>query len=164
MQFPTRPLTDIMWARTMAELPSGCVRIGSVTLLIVVAAMLGALLLCWLTLVAVMFIAGRKESESATLADAMRLVPDVIRLVRRLAADPALPRGVRIRLLLLVAYLISPIDLIPDFIPVVGYADDAIIVAWVLRSVTRAAGPEALDRHWPGAPEGLRAVKQLAGV
>ena len=54
--------------------------------------------------------------------------------------------------------------MIPDFIPVVGYADDAIIVAWVLRSVTRAAGPEALDRHWPGTPEGLQAVKRVAGV
>jgi uncharacterized membrane protein YkvA (DUF1232 family) len=130
----------------------------------VALAVLCTLLLCWLALVATMYVAGRHESDSATLADALRLVPDVIRLVRWLARDPTLPRGVRIRLILLVAYLISPIDLIPDFIPVVGYADDAIIVAWALRSVTRAAGPEALDRHWPGTPEGLRAVKRLAGV
>ena len=134
------------------------------TLLALAVAAPGALLLCWLALVVVMFVARRKEPDSASLADALRLVPDVIRLVRRLAADPALPRGVRIRLMFLVAYLISPIDLIPDFIPVVGYADDAIIVAWALRSVTRCAGPEALERHWPGTPEGLRAVKRLAGV
>src|SRR5947209_15326356 len=105
-----------------------------------------------------MYVAGRHGSDPATIADALRLVPEVIRLIRRLAQDPTLPRGVRIRLTFLVAYLISPIDLIPDFIPVVGYADDAIIVAWVLRSVTRAAGPEALDRHWSGTPDGLRAV------
>jgi hypothetical protein len=46
----------------------------------------------------------------------------------------------------------------------VGYADDAIIVALILRSVTRAAGTEALDRHWPGTPEGLGAVKRLAAI
>ena len=125
---------------------------------------LGALLLLWLALVVAMYVAGRKESDSATLRDALRLLPDVIRLVRRLAGDPTLPRGIRVRLFLLVGYLILPVDLIPDFIPVVGYADDAIIVAWALRSVARVAGPEALDRHWPGTPEGLRVVKRLAGV
>ncbi len=111
-----------------------------------------------------MYVAGRKESDSATLRDALRLLPDVIRLVRRLAGDPTLPRGIRVRLFLLVGYLILPVHLIPDFIPVVGYADDAIIVAWALRSVARVAGPEALDRHWPGTPEGLRVVQRLAGV
>ena len=125
---------------------------------------LGALLLLWLALVVAMYVAGRKESDSATLRDALRLLPDVIRLVRRLAGDPTLPRGIRVRLFLLIGYLILPVDLIPDFIPVVGYADDAIIVAWALRSVARVAGPEALDRHWPGTPEGLRVVKRLAGV
>jgi uncharacterized membrane protein YkvA (DUF1232 family) len=57
-----------------------------------------------------------------------------------------------------------PFDLVPDFIPVAGYADDVLLVAWVLRSVVRAAGPEALDRHWPGTPEGLVVVRRLAGV
>jgi uncharacterized membrane protein YkvA (DUF1232 family) len=68
---------------------------------------------------------------------------------------------VRIRLALLIGYLALPIDLIPDFIPVIGYADDAIIVALVLRSATRSAGPDALDKHWPGTPEGLQALKRL---
>jgi uncharacterized membrane protein YkvA (DUF1232 family) len=85
-------------------------------------------------------------------------------LLRRLAADRALPRGIRVRLSLLLVYLILPIDLIPDFIPVLGYADDAIIVALALRSVTRRAGPEALDKHWPGTAEGLQAVRHLAGI
>lgn len=87
-----------------------------------------------------------------------------MRLLHRLASDPTVPRGVRIRLVLLLAYLALPLDLVPDFIPVIGYADDVIIVALALRSVTRAAGPEAIDRHWPGGIEGLRAVKRLAGV
>ena len=74
------------------------------------------------------------------------------------------PRGVRIRVGLLIGYLLLPVDLIPDFIPVVGYADDAVIIAIALRSETRLAGPEALDRHWPETPAGLRALKRLAGV
>jgi uncharacterized membrane protein YkvA (DUF1232 family) len=57
-----------------------------------------------------------------------------------------------------------PIDLVPDFVPVVGYADDALLVAWALRSVVRTAGPEALERHWPGTPEGLDVVRRLARV
>jgi uncharacterized membrane protein YkvA (DUF1232 family) len=85
----------------------------------------------------------------------------VVRLVKRLAADPDTPRGVRIRLALLLGYLALPIDLIPDFVPVLGYADDAIIVAIVLRSATRSAGLEALAKHWPGTPEGLTALKHL---
>lgn len=71
----------------------------------------------------------------------MRLLPDILRLIPRLARDQALPRGVRVRLWLLLLYLASPIDLIPDFIPVLGYADAAIIVAATLRSVARHAGP-----------------------
>ena len=65
---------------------------------------------------------------------------------------------------LLTAYLISPIDLVPDVIPVVGYADDAVIVVWALRSIAKTAGVEALDRHWPGSQEGLMALKSIAGL
>lgn len=122
----------------------------------------GGLLLIWLLLVGALYLIGRREGDAATLRQVLRLVPDVVRLLRRLAADPGLPRGVRLRLLLLIGYLLLPIDLVPDFVPVVGYADDAIIVALALRSVVRVAGPEALDRHWPGTPEGLAAVRRLA--
>ena len=69
----------------------------------------------------------------------------------RLARDPRVPRAARVRLWLLLAYLALPFDLVPDFIPVLGYADDAILVSWVLRSVIRATGPDlgggALARH-----------------
>jgi uncharacterized membrane protein YkvA (DUF1232 family) len=95
------------------------------------------------------------------LRDALRLLPDLVRLLRRLAADPALPRGVRIRLGLLLLYLVSPIDLVPDFVPLIGYADDAILIALVLRSTVRRAGPEAVNRHWPGTQQGLQIVRGL---
>ena len=70
----------------------------------------------------------------------------------------------RVRLMLLLIYLVLPIDLIPDFIPVLGYADDAIIVVLALRSVVRRAGQDALRRHWPGSDDGLVAVRRLAAV
>lgn len=130
----------------------------------IAAAIIGGLVIIWAALVVALYVAGRKEQDPTRLADVLRLIPDMVRLLRRLSADPSVPRGVRIRLTLLIAYLIFPVDLVPDFIPVVGYADDAVIVALALRSITRTAGPEALDRHWPGSPEGLRAVKRLAGL
>ncbi|WP_432994324.1 YkvA family protein [Dactylosporangium sp. CA-233914] len=115
----------------------------------------------WLVLVAALLIA---KPDRARLGEALRLLPDLLRLLRRLAADPALPRGVRVRLALLLAYLAIPIDLIPDFIPVLGYADDAIIVVAVLRSTVRRAGLDAVRAHWPGTEEGFTAVCRLAGL
>ena len=130
------------------------------TLLLVLA----GLVLVWLVVVAAFYVAGRREGEPTRLRDAMRLLPDVLRLVQRLARDPSLPRRLRWRLALLLAYLALPIDVVPDFIPVAGYADDVRLVAWVLRSVVRAAGPDALEQHWPGTNEGLVVVRRLAGL
>lgn len=121
----------------------------------------GGVLLLWAVLVAALVVVSRRHDDPTTFKDALRLLPDVLRLLRRLAADPTLPRGVRWRLGLTLAYLALPIDLVPDMIPVVGYADDVVVVALVLRSVVRAAGPEALDRHWPGTPPGLATLKRL---
>ncbi len=126
-------------------------------------AVAAGLLVLWLGLVGALWLAGRGR-DPITLRDAVRLLPDVLVLLRRLTTDSSLPRGVRVRLGLLVAYLLLPIDLVPDVVPVVGYADDAVLVALVLRSVVRTAGPEAIDRHWPGTPAGLLAVRRLAGL
>jgi uncharacterized membrane protein YkvA (DUF1232 family) len=98
------------------------------------------------------------------LRGSVRLVPDLLRLVRRLASDATLARGLRLRLWLLLGYLAMPLDLVPDVIPVVGYADDVIAIAVVLRSVVRRAGEGALERHWPGTPAGLDAVRRLCGL
>jgi len=125
---------------------------------------LAGLLLVYAVLLALLFAYARAHPETVTARDALRLLPDVIRLVRRLAADPTVPRAVRIRLVLLLAYLASPVDLVPDVVPVLGYADDAVLVALVLRSVVRHAGPDALTRHWPGTPAGLDLVRRLAGT
>ena len=109
----------------------------------------------WLALLVALVL---MRPKGALLAEAVRLLPDLLRLLRRLAADSKLPRGVRARIVLLMVYLALPIDLIPDFLPVVGYADDAIIVAFVLRSVVRRAGIEAVRAHWPGTENGFAAL------
>jgi uncharacterized membrane protein YkvA (DUF1232 family) len=121
----------------------------------------GALLLAWVALLVVLLAA---KPEKGQLKEALRLLPDLLRLLRRLAADRTLPRGVRVRLGLLLAYLAVPFDLIPDFIPVLGYADDAIIVTAVLRSTVRRAGLDAVRRHWPGTDDGFAALSRLTGL
>jgi len=126
-------------------------------LIAVVVALVGA----WLALVIALAVA---RPDGATVTDALKVLPDTVRLVRRLAADPDLPPSVRRTLWVLGLYLASPIDLIPDFIPVLGYADDAIVAAVALRRVVRVAGPQALDRHWSGSPAGFMIVRRLAGL
>ena len=121
----------------------------------------GGLVLLWAVLLLALWVV---KPDEVRLRETLRVLPDVIRLLRRLAADSTLPRSIRVRLVLLLGYLALPVDLVPDFIPVLGYADDAIIVAFVLRSVVRAAGPQALERHWPGTAAGLSAVGRLARV
>jgi uncharacterized membrane protein YkvA (DUF1232 family) len=120
-----------------------------------------ALLLAWLGLVAALLVA---RPRGDLLREGLRVLPDVLRLIGRLAGDKTLPRGVRIRVGLLVTYLAIPIDLIPDFVPVLGYADDAIIVTAVLRTVVRRAGLDAVRAHWPGTDDGFAAVARLTGL
>ncbi len=118
-------------------------------------------LILWVALVITLVATSRRR---ATPTDVLRLLPDLARLIARLARDRSIPRATRLRLWALLAYLASPIDLIPDFIPVIGYADDALLIGLVLRSVLRTAGPAAIKRHWPGTPAGLGVVQRLAGT
>ncbi|MFD7298186.1 YkvA family protein [Streptomyces sp. NPDC059897] len=119
------------------------------------------LLVAWLALLIALLLVRPKD---ALLGEAMRLLPDLLRLLKRLATDRELPRGARVRLALLMVYLAGPIDLIPDFLPVIGYADDAIVVAFVLRGVVRRAGIDAVRAHWPGTDDGFAALARLTGI
>ena len=125
----------------------------------VLSAAAAGVLLLWLALLALLW---WRRPDDVRLADALRLLPQVVGLLRRLAGDRDLPAGVRVRLVLLLAYLALPFDLVPDVIPVLGQLDDVVVVLLVLRSVVRAAGPQALERHWRGTPAGLAAVRRLA--
>ena len=86
-------------------------------------------------------------------------IPDCVMLVKRLMADRRVPRRHKLLLGLLVAYVASPIDLVPDFIPVAGQLDDAIVIALVLRAVLRSGGDELLREHWSGPKRSLEIVR-----
>lgn len=119
------------------------------------------LALAYLALLGALLIARPKGN---LLREALRLLPDLLRLLQRLARDHAVPRAARVRLWLLLAYLAIPLDLVPDFVPVLGYADDAIVVSLVLRSVVRRTGGPVVRRHWPGTADGLAALARLTGL
>ena len=115
-------------------------------------------LLAYLALIAVLLLAGRR-TEAAALA---RFIPDCLVLLRRLIGDDQVPRRRKLVLLGLVAYLSVPIDLVPDFIPVVGQLDDVLVAALALRYALRSGGPDLLRRHWPGPEQSLQAVMRFA--
>jgi uncharacterized membrane protein YkvA (DUF1232 family) len=99
-------------------------------------------------------LAGRRSAARALAG----FVPDCAVLFRRLLADPDTSRWERVALAALVAYLVSPIDLVPDFVPVAGQLDDAAIVALALAVLLRRRGEGAIRAAWPGPESSLRIV------
>lgn len=112
---------------------------------------LGVAILMWTLLVALLAISGRRAHASALV----RIVPDCLVLLGRLVRDPRLGRTDRLAIIAVLAYLALPFDLIPDFIPVAGQIDDAIIVGVLVRRLRRSITPEVIREHWPGPPETL---------
>lgn len=123
-------------------------------------AALGVALALYALFVLALVLAGRR-SDARALAG---FIPDCLVLVRALLRDPRVPRRRKLLLGGLVAYLLMPIDLVPDFIPVAGQLDDAIVLALVLRSVLRGGGPELVREHWRGPERSLAVVLRLAGA
>jgi uncharacterized membrane protein YkvA (DUF1232 family) len=124
-------------------------------------AILGSLLAVWAVLVALLWLF---RPRGVPLRELVRVMPDVARLVRRLMADSSVPRGVRLALGGLIVWLASPIDLIPEFIPVLGPLDDAIVAIIVLRYVWRRLGDDELRRRWPGTPAGYALLSGILGA
>jgi uncharacterized membrane protein YkvA (DUF1232 family) len=123
--------------------------------LVLVAA--GALV-AYAGLVLALIVAGRR-GEARALAG---FVPDCVVLFKRLLADPRVPRRRKALLVGLIVYLAMPIDLVPDFIPVAGQLDDAILVVLVLRTVLRGSGEALLREHWSGPEQSLQIIKRFA--
>jgi uncharacterized membrane protein YkvA (DUF1232 family) len=116
-------------------------------------------LLAYAGFVLALVAAGRRSDARAWAG----FIPDCLILFRRLFADPRVPRARKLLLGVLLGYLAMPFDLVPDFIPIAGQLDDAIVVAVVLRSVLRGAGDGPVREHWPGPDSSLRLILRLAG-
>jgi uncharacterized membrane protein YkvA (DUF1232 family) len=110
--------------------------------------------------VAVLALTGRRAQARAIGG----FVPDCAVLFARLARDSDVPRARRVVLVVLAAYLASPIDLVPDFVPIAGQVDDALLMIAALRWLARGAGPALLERHWPGPQASLAVLLRLAGI
>lgn len=124
--------------------------------------LLGSLLvLTWIVLIAVLWL---HRPSRAVAGPALRLIPDLIRLVRSLIGDSATPRRVKVALGGLLIYLLSPIDLIPDFIPGLGSIDDLAVAALVLRWSGRRVGFDGLRAHWAGSDAGFELLLRLLGI
>jgi len=124
----------------------------------VVVMLVCAALALYAAFVAALVVLGRR-TEAVAVA---RLIPDCVRLFRRLLTDRRVPRGRRLVLIGLLGYLVLPFDLVPDFIPVAGQLDDAVMVVLALRIVLRGAGPALLAEHWPGPAVTGNLIARLA--
>jgi uncharacterized membrane protein YkvA (DUF1232 family) len=105
----------------------------------------------------VLVVLGRRE-DARELA---MFIPDCVVLFKRLLGHERVPRRAKVALGLLLLYLVTPFDVVPDFIPVAGQLDDAILVAAVLAYVARSVGRELIEQLWPGSERGLRVVLAL---
>jgi uncharacterized membrane protein YkvA (DUF1232 family) len=121
---------------------------------------LGATLALYALFVLGLVLSGHRGQARAVAG----FVPDCALLFKRLAADPRVSRRRKAALVLLAGYLVMPLDLVPDFIPVAGQLDDAILVALVLRWVVRGGGEELVRAHWPGPASSLAVVLRVAGL
>jgi uncharacterized membrane protein YkvA (DUF1232 family) len=115
---------------------------------------LGIAAVLWLVAVVILMAAGRRSAarELATL------IPNLVRLFRGLLGDRRVPWQAKAWIAIAVAWVVSPIDLIPEFLPIVGPLDDAIVAALVLRYVVKRTDPEILAEHWRGDPATLRKI------
>ena len=91
----------------------------------------------------------------------LRVYPDLLRLLARLSRDRRVGRAVRWRLLLALVYNAQPFNIIPDFVPVIGFADNVVVTAWAVRSAIRRSGPAVVLSNWSGSRAGFDLVCRL---
>jgi uncharacterized membrane protein YkvA (DUF1232 family) len=118
-----------------------------------------AVVIVYVLFIGVLALAGRRTDARAIAG----FVPDCIVLFHRLLKDSRMPRRYRAVIVALLGYLALPFDVVPDFIPVAGQLDDAVVVALALRAILRGAGVEMIEEHWPGPRSSLTLILKLAG-
>jgi uncharacterized membrane protein YkvA (DUF1232 family) len=114
----------------------------------------------YVAVVIALIVAGRKVLAK----ELALLVPNLALLFKDLLRDPAVPRGPKVALAIGAVWLASPIDLLPEFLPVLGPLDDAVVAALVLRYLVRRSGPEVVRRHWRGDPRTLDMILRAARI
>jgi uncharacterized membrane protein YkvA (DUF1232 family) len=118
-----------------------------------------AVVLVYAIFVGGLVLAGRRADARAVAG----FVPDCIVLFQRLLGDSRMPRRYRVIVVGLLGYLALPFDVIPDFIPVAGQLDDAVVVVLALRAILRGGGLEMIEEHWPGPRSSLSLILRFAG-
>lgn len=118
------------------------------------------LVAAWIAFVGLLWLLRPRDTR---LGDAVRVVPDILRLARGLIADRSVPPGVRVALVVLAAWLVNPVDLVPEFVPVIGPVDDIVVAVLVLRYVRRRLGDDELRRRWPGTEAGYAVLSRVLG-
>jgi uncharacterized membrane protein YkvA (DUF1232 family) len=103
---------------------------------------------CYVIAVLALVLAGRRVAAR----ELALLLPNLVLLFHGLLRDPRVPKRSKALLLVAIGWIASPIDLIPEFVPVLGPLDDAVVAALVLRRVARSAGPTVVQEHWRGDP------------
>jgi uncharacterized membrane protein YkvA (DUF1232 family) len=126
----------------------------------VVIGIIVALVVLWAVLL-VLFFALRPKGVS--VREMIGVIPDVLRLLRSVISDGSTPLDVRLVLIGLTAWILSPIDLIPDFIPVLGPLDDVVVAVVAMRYVRRRVGIEDLRKRWVGTPDGFALLVRVIG-
>jgi uncharacterized membrane protein YkvA (DUF1232 family) len=107
---------------------------------------------------------GKSLQGRQLLADAVSMLPSMVKLVSRLLRDPRVPRRSKITLGLAAAYVASPIDLIPDAIPVIGWADDLLLIMFAIDSLIDRAGDDVVEELWDGPGDLLALVRDVMAV
>jgi uncharacterized membrane protein YkvA (DUF1232 family) len=125
-----------------------------------VAGVAAGLACAWLLLLVVLWVLRPRD---ARLGELIRVVPDVLRLCRVLLADRAVPLGVKAALAGLALWLLNPIDLVPEFVPVLGPLDDVVVAVIVLRYVWRRMGGARMQARWPGSADGYALLRGVVG-
>jgi uncharacterized membrane protein YkvA (DUF1232 family) len=121
---------------------------------------LGAVFGAWLIVLGVLVLVGRRSAAR----ELSGLLPNLVRLFKGLIRDPRVPRRCKVMLAFAALWVLSPIDLVPEFLPVIGPLDDAIMAAVVLRYVSRRTDPDIMAEHWRGAPGTLELLLRAAGA
>jgi uncharacterized membrane protein YkvA (DUF1232 family) len=107
---------------------------------------------------------GKSIQGRQLVTDAVLMMPNIIKLIGRLLRDPRVPRRAKITLGLAAAYVASPIDLIPEVIPVIGWADDVLILMFAIDSLIDRAGDELVEELWDGPGDLLSLVRDVVGL